>query len=165
MSLASYTFLAWTRRGLGAHANGASSVGASIAFAGGRSAAVDLPLAGAGDVVGFDTRVISRVWPGPDTSEAEPNLFPLIEFDQPDLPWRYAPRGAAGDRVTPWLALLTVADEEFAAELPATNSRPLPAVSLAGAALPRLDQAWAWAHVQVTAAEALADDALAELLR
>lgn len=165
MSPASYTFLPWTRRGLGAHADGASSVTASIAFVGGRSASIELPLAGPGDVVGFDVRAVSRTWPAPDTGEAEPNMFPLIEFDQPDLPWRFSPVAARPDRITPWLALLVVTDDEIASALPATGTRPLPAVSLVGVALPRLDQAWAWAHVQVTATEGLTDDALAALLR
>ena len=87
MSGTTYGFLPWLRRGLGANVDGAGSVAVRVDLGGGRAAQAVLPLAGPAEVVGLDARVVSRVWPVANTGEAEPNLFPLIEFDQPDLPW------------------------------------------------------------------------------
>ncbi|HEU5060201.1 MAG TPA: hypothetical protein VFU21_26900 [Kofleriaceae bacterium] len=165
MSGTSYAFLPWLRRGVGAHVDGGSSAAVRIDLGGGRAAQAVLPLAGPAEVVGLDARVVSRVWPVAGTGEAEPNLFPLVEFDQPDLPWRYTPIARAGERLLPWCVLIAVRDDELAAQLPAAGSRPLPAVSLARAQLPRLDQAWAWAHAQVTGGGPIDDAALAEIVR
>ena len=165
MSGTTYGFLPWLRRGVGAHVDGGNSVTVRIDLGGGRDGQAVVPLAGPAEVVGLDARVVSRVWPVANTGEAEPNLFPLIEFDQPDLPWRYTPTARAGQRLLPWCVLIAVRDDEIAAELPAGRGRPLPAVSLARASLPRLDQAWAWAHAQVTGASLLDSDVLEDILR
>ena len=77
----------------------------------------------------------------------------MVEFAEPDLPWRFTPAGA-GDlsRLRPWLVLCVLADGEITDEAPAGADGRLPAVTVASAAaLPRLDQSWAWAHVQVDA--------------
>jgi hypothetical protein len=55
-------------------------------------------------VIGIDPRMVIRTWPTANTYDAEPNLFPIAEFDQPDLQWRYTPATVAeNDRLQPWL--------------------------------------------------------------
>ena len=129
------------------------------------SAAVPLTLAGPGDVAGIDPRAVIRVWPRPGVNDAESNYFPLIEFDQADLPWRYTPAKATGqDRLRPWLCLIVLREDEIAAYEPATTSRVLPIVTVASAALlPKLDQTWAWAHVQVSGPLSISASEMSEL--
>lgn len=161
---ASFAFVSWVRRGIATAIETRDDPGASIArvtipvnvqFNASLDADVRLGLHGPGEVIGFDERAVSRRWPVPGTTEAEPNLFALVEFDQVDLPWRYTPaRANVKDRLRPWLCLIVLADDEIDLyELP-KGDRRLPAVTVrAGAPLPRLDQAWAWAHVQLSGAE------------
>lgn len=157
-----YTFLPWLRRGLGATIErddfgGTSSPRATAHVAidindHALAAAAPLVLAGPGDVAGLDPRTVIRVWPRPAVNDAEPNYFPLIEFDQADLPWRHTPARATGqDRLRPWICLVVLRDDEIATSTPATASRALPTITVASAAsLPRVDQSWAWAHTQVS---------------
>ncbi len=115
--VARYVFLSWLRRGVGTAIEPRESdagtaarvkVPVTVAFnAGSLSGTVPLELFGAGEVTGFDPRAVIRVWPRPDVFDAESNYFPLIEFDQPDLPWRLTPaRAEINDRLRPWLALI-----------------------------------------------------------
>jgi len=115
-----------------------------------RDANATLQLIGPGDIIGLHTNTIVRVTPPRDDSDAEFNHFPAIEFDQPDLPWRYTPFAANGDRLKPWMVLLVLSetDNEFT-YTPATKGQKLPIVSIpASVNLPVLDQSFAWAHVQ-----------------
>jgi hypothetical protein len=97
---ASVSFLPWLRRGVSAH--GGEDMGTSerltipvmISFGPDREgklreASIDVELYGPGEVVGLDAGAVVRTWPAANTFDMEPNFFPLIEFDQPDLPWRY----------------------------------------------------------------------------
>jgi hypothetical protein len=157
-----YAFVPWLRRGLAASIERPDLEGPPAPRAGAHitvdlnehslSATAPLTLAGPGDIAGIDPRAVIRVWPRPGVNDAEPNYFPLIEFDQADLPWRYTPAKATGlDRLRPWLCLIVLRDDEIASFEPATTSRVLPIVKVASAAsLPRLDQTWAWAHVQAS---------------
>jgi hypothetical protein len=124
---------------------------------GAETASVDLTLSGPGDVTGFDSRAVVRTWPLRDALTAEPNYFPLVEFDQVDLPWRYTPRRKnAEERLRPWLCLIALkeGEDDFVYE-PPRGQRALGKVSIAeGTPLPRLDQSWAWAHVQVSGDDA-----------
>jgi hypothetical protein len=157
---ASFVFLPWLRTGL-AGALGTPTVGAARASvtvtvtvsAGGdpRPVPVPLTLYGPGDVTGLDPRAVSRLAPKPGEADAEPSELPMVEFAEPDLPWRFTPAGA-GDhaRLRPWLVLCVLADGEITDDTPAGADGRLPAVTVASAdSLPRLDQSWAWAHVQV----------------
>jgi len=56
-------------------------------------------LLGPGDVLAIDPRQVLRVTPAAGTRDAEPEFFPLIEFDAPDLPWAYSPVVPDGRRV------------------------------------------------------------------
>jgi hypothetical protein len=157
-----YAFLPWLRRGLGAAIEREDFSGPPSPRAAAHitvdlnehalAATAPLMLAGPGDVAGLDPRSVIRVWPRPAVNDAEPNYFPLIEFDQADLPWRYTPARATGlDRLRPWLCLIVLRDDEISSSEPATTSRVLPMVTVSSAgSLPRLDQSWAWAHTQVS---------------
>ena len=162
MSDAIYSFLSVLRRGLGALIGNDAAperraiIAASFDVAG--EAVTGLPvvaLAGPGDIVGFDAASVRRTWPTSGAADAEPNFFPLVEFAQPDLPWRYTPLPTNGDRLTPWLCLVVLEESEMAPLVAATQDRPLPVLTVNdSSALPDLSQAWAWAHAQIVGAPA-----------
>jgi hypothetical protein len=131
------------------------------------SVTVPLALRGPGEVSAIDADVIARVYPAPESFDVESNYFPLIEFEQPDLPWRYTPaREDTDNRLRPWLCLITLADAEVA-ELKVAGEEGLPPVLTVSnaAALPNLEQSWAWAHVQISGEDAAdLDDAALEAL-
>ncbi|MFC5142009.1 hypothetical protein ACFPK1_27500 [Actinomycetospora rhizophila] len=119
------------------------------------TATVTARLYGPGEVIGLDPRQVIRTDPVEHTTDFEPNLFPLIEFDAPELPWAFTPATAdAADQLRPWLVLVVV--PRAAARGPAHDGRPLPVLALddARSQLPDLAQSWAWAHLQVTGTEA-----------
>jgi hypothetical protein len=165
VTAAAVTFLPWLRRGLAASiARGDDTAGgaAPATFAVGMSfnsaaqtATANLPLLGAGDVVGVDPRAVIRVWPRPGVYDAAANYFPILELAQPDLPWRYTPAAASPkDRLRPWICLAALKADEFErSPEPPGATRPVVTISVkASAALPNLAQSWAWAYVQVSAA-------------
>jgi len=157
--LGTLSFASFVRRGLAAGLTtpDAASAGAPqnkvavhIDFdAGDISADVSLSPVEPGDVVGLDPRVIVRARPKPDDNDAEYQHFALIELDQADLPWRYTPAAAAGDRLRPWLALVVVKESE-AGISPPTGLQKLPVLTVKDVgSLPDATQAWAWAHTQL----------------
>ena len=99
-----YAFLSWLRRGLASGIAREDLTGPAAPRADAQivvdlnehtlSATASLTLAGPGDVAGLDPRAVIRVWPRPGVTDAESNYFPLLEFDQADLPWRYTPAKA-----------------------------------------------------------------------
>lgn len=154
-------FLSWLRRGLSTQIarrdkegppGARAEVPVTLVFNDATlTAGVSADLPGPGEVTGLDRRTVVRTWPPAGVTDAEPNLFPMLEFDQADLPWRYTPaRADAKDRLRPWLCLVLLRDDEIAADHGASRSVPLPAVTVEDAtALPDPSQTWAWAHVQV----------------
>ena len=159
---ATYGFLPWMRRGVSTgitrvDGSGALAPRASFAvtlvFNGGtpdEQVTVDLNLHGPGEVAGVDPRIIVRVDPSPGTANAESNSFPLIEFDQPDFPWRYTPAAATpDDRLRPWLVLIVLSDAEIMPPTDTGAPKSLPTVTTNVQHLPDLAQSWAWAHVQI----------------
>src|SRR5207244_6101902 len=112
-----------------------------------------LALRGPGDIAGLDGAIVRRTWPAAGADNAEPNYFALIEFVDPDLPWRYTPAATDGDRLVPWLCLIVLEDGEIGDQVPAGPGRPLSVVTVNDAgALPDLSQSWAWAHAQILGA-------------
>jgi len=91
---ASFAFLPWMRRGISALIGGSTNTGrhltipVEVSFTQNRSASVNLSLFGPAEVSGLDPRMVIRTWPVSNTYEAQPNYFPMLDFDQPDLPWR-----------------------------------------------------------------------------
>jgi hypothetical protein len=160
MSDPTYGFLSALRRGLSAliSANGLTNdvrVGVPVSLSVGGTTVPAVPalaLRGPGDVIGFDAGAVRRTWPTSQADNAESNYFALIELSEPDLPWRYSPDATSGDRLLPWMCLLVVEDREIGSTVPSSRARPLASVTLTGAPLPDLSQAWAWAHAQVLGA-------------
>jgi hypothetical protein len=172
--LGSYAFLSWLRTGVStgiARTDGAgpaaprAAVDLALTLNTG-PAQVSLALYGPGDVTGLDPRVVIRTWPRPGVVDAEANYFPLIEFAQADLPWRYTPaRASAEDRLRPWIILAVLADDEIDRETPSVPGRPLSSIVVKDVvSLPGLGQSWAWAHVQVSGVTTLDPGQAAELL-
>lgn len=174
--LASHSFLPWLRRGVGAEITRVdgggtperrAKIAVEVRFNGddAKKGSVDLELFGPGEVRGFDARSVIRTWPRAGVMDAEPNYFPLVEFDQPDLPWRYTPaRPSSGDRLTPWITLIVLADDEIDSILPAKGTA-LGLLKIKNATvLPKHGQLWAWTHVQVTGEAGVSEARVAELL-
>lgn len=172
--LGSYAFLPWLRTGVSTgieREDGAgpaaprANVDVTVTLSSG-TASVNLALYGPGEVTGLDPRVVIRTWPQAGVVDAESNFFPLIEFGQADLPWRYTPARATGEeRLRPWLGLVVLTDDEIEHETGARRGRPLPSVTVKdAAALPDLAQSWAWAHVQVSGTTTIDPGQAADLL-
>ena len=161
---ARYQFLPWVRQGVATAIRTVDTLGTGVS---GRAvlplalrvnrrvdAGVSLRLYGPGDVTGFDTRVVVRTDPPHMAADFEPNYFPSIELDLPDLPWLLTP--AIGDvqaRLRPWLCLVAVRKQP-GVTLTTDRQRPLPVLAIRGPAvpadeLPDLSESWAWAHGQV----------------
>jgi hypothetical protein len=167
--LGRYHFLAWGRRGLAATLTNPDTGGAlparaslDIGLSVNGTAAPDVTaqLYGPIDVVGLIAQHIVRTEPKAFTANFEPNYLAGIDFDQFDLPWLFTPAAPSGDRIRPWLALVVLKDGEFAPVAGAPN--PLPAIDVSKvAALQPLDDAWNWAHVQVSGDQSDLDGALA----
>jgi len=163
-ALASYTFLPWLRRGLGARIDRPDAPGGAAprvslpvslrldTSAGPRVATANLALIGPGEVKSLDPRVIIRRFPRAGERDAQTSYFAHVEFDQPDFPWRHtAARANDGDRLRPWLVLVVLTEDEIESREPPTAEGQLPAVHVRSTTdLPDLAQAWAWAHVQVS---------------
>jgi len=115
-----------------------------------------MTMLGPGDVVAIERRQVLRVTPASGTRDAEPEFFPSIEFDAPDLPWTYSPVVPTGTRVLPWIALIVIEATPDVSVAPGQQGQsPLilrlpPAV--ASRELPDLADRWAWAHAQVACA-------------
>jgi hypothetical protein len=118
-------------------------------------------LYGPGDILGFDARIVTRTDPKNNMGDFEPNHFPAIEFDDPDFLWRYTakPPDINGNLI-PWITLIVLiaegTDKEFE-EGERSNSSEVPWIkNMNPVNLPDLNEAWRWAHVQITADESLA---------
>lgn len=157
-----YAFLAWMRRGAATQITRVDGTAGNepratfpvtLGFnANALSATAILELFGPGEIGTFEARTVIRTWPRNDDFDAEANFFPLIELDQPDLPWRYTPATAtAQSRLRPWIVLAVMTADEIESYKPPSRSQPLSIVKVKDAAsLPNLAQSWAWAHVQVS---------------
>ena len=110
---------------------------------------ISAALRGAGDVIGISPAQIARFEPGAGQRGFEPNYFPFVEFVDADFPWRFSLQQGTPRQLSPWIALLALMPDEFT---PVDQGRgPLPRliVGAGSTSLPNLQQAWAWAHVQV----------------
>jgi hypothetical protein len=165
---ARYRFVPWVRRGaavsiptvdtLDANVPARADLPLRIRVNARADVGVSLRLYGPGDVTGLDRRVVVRTDPGHLAAGFEPNYFPSIELDTPDLPWLLTP--AAGDaqgRLRPWLCLVVVR-KQTGVTLTADRRRPLPVLAIQPPArpaheLPDLAESWAWAHTQVVSTD------------
>src|ERR1044072_2849148 len=114
----------------------------------------DARLVGPGSIIGIDPQQVVRVEPKPYTSDFEPNYFPAIEFDRPDLPWLFTPAKAnAEGQLRPWMCLVVVRIQDGVELRPPVN-QPLPVLHIKspakpGVELPDLAESHLWAHAQI----------------
>ncbi|RDH88967.1 MAG: hypothetical protein DIZ77_16725 [endosymbiont of Seepiophila jonesi] len=168
---ATLAFLPWLRRGIstgitaGSPDPGRAALDVTLAFNGDREVSAPIALYGPGEVAGINPRSIIRTYPQPEVHDAECNYFPLIEFDQPDFPWRYTPAAPVNNRLHPWLVLIALTDNEIVGAKAAGADGHLPWIQVASAgSLPQLTQSWAWAHVQITGLEENGDEEVADVV-
>ena len=115
-------------------------------------------LLGPGDVIGIEPGQILRMTPSPAARDAEPDFFPLVEFDAPDLPWAYSPALPDGSRWVPWIALVVIEAQPGVRVDPGERGQShwilrMPP-DVARRELPDLADAATWAHAQVACASA-----------
>ncbi len=169
MSDGRLTFVSWVRRGLatGFHNPDDGSGGASatvdvdVQFNNSDDdiAQVRLTLVGPRDIVGLSSNVVVRTWPRPDDRDAEYVTYPLIEFDQADLPWRYTPAMNSGDvaseddRLRAWFSLVVLKADEASLNAGGPDQKlQILHVNNQQSLTPPLE-AWAFAHTQFEGAE------------
>lgn len=160
MADAKLSFIPWLRRGLASGITRLDStpttdvdnaIGVTLNFGLGVGAVnTQLDLVEPGDIIGFDARTVVRTFPGSNESDAEFDHLAMLEFDQADLPWRYTPAAANSDKLRSWMTLLILEDpSEVTIAAPTPQQKLAQATILGQDKLPNLDEAWAWAHVQV----------------
>jgi hypothetical protein len=158
-----YRFLPWVRAGLAAAVGGSTGARVSTPVSwrvnGAEERTMEVRLYGPGDVIGLDPRQIVRTDPAHLTADFEPNYFPSVELDRPDLPWLFSPalpdagQATPQGRLQPWLCLVVVRRQPGVV-LRVDPRQPLPSLVLDSPAqpaheLPNLDEAWAWVHAQL----------------
>ena len=162
MEFGKYQFLSWARRGVSKNISQTDTLGASSGSAKERAnikmeisvngtndpIGKDFLLAGPGDIIGIEKKMIVRTEPLHGISDFEPNLLPYIEFYDEDFAWRYTPASPAGAgerHLRPWLALIVLKETEFA---DTERVKPLPSILLESAdPLPPPDELHLWAHM------------------
>src|SRR5262245_18426907 len=158
-------FLPWVRRGgaaalgepdsLAAAQPGVAAAKASLAVNDAPPITVDVRLMGPGHVTGLQVGQVIRTDPTPGSRAFEPNYCPLIEFDEPSLPWLFTPAAANdGQQLRPWLCLVVVRKQP-GVQLSPPRRGALPVLTISSPAdpnaeLPDLSSSWAWAHAQLT---------------
>jgi hypothetical protein len=112
-----------------------------------------MPMLGPGDVMGIEPRQVLRASPTAGARDAEPDFFPAIEFDAPDLPWAYSPLSLDPAHVPPWIVLVVIeASGDVVLSTGERGQSPWILRLTEAAArreLPELLDTWAWAHAQV----------------
>lgn len=175
--LAHYSFIPWLKQGLGSkiaekEAMGAPTVGMaqvradlqvgltleSTGIADGALIETDitktLKMYGPPDVLAISKDAIVRCEPKPKVNNYESNGLPYIEFYKEDFLWVFTPAvadtGANTGRLTPWLALFCLKDDEF--ELKNTSDGrtyiTIPSEKISNVFHDET-QHWAWAHVHM----------------
>lgn len=176
---ADLVFLPWLQRGaataledqdsLGPDHAGVAMADATVRVNDAHDVTMQLRLMGPGHVTGLQTAQVIRTDPTRGDRAFEPNYFPLVEFDEPSLPWLFTPVGADSDgKLRPWLCLVVVRKQlGVSLDPPRRGSLPVLRIgspALPSAELPDLEDSWAWAHAQVTAEAETGPDPFAELL-
>jgi hypothetical protein len=172
--LAHYSFLPWLRRGistkiaeqdaLGAEPSGGMSkeranmeVGLTVSsnpVNGGPPVNEDViktfRFIGPPDVLAVSAHAIVRTEPKAGVNNYEANGLPYIEFYEEDFLWSYTPAGARTEKLTPWLALVCLKDDEYELK---NNSEGRAYITINDAAMESVfhneQQHWAWAHVHL----------------
>jgi len=160
--IAQYTFIPWYRSGLSTQIstveNGRGVISADVYYKTDQSsnhvlgAHKSITLLGPGDVESINPQAIIKTEPRNGLTDFEANYLAHIEFYDEDFPWRYSPEisPSSSNKLLPWVFLLVLKEDEFVFE-PINSAKPLQAIQITGAvplSIP-LEEAWAWAHVQV----------------
>lgn len=171
--LAHYSFLPWLKQGLGSKIAEKEAMGKPMAnMAKGRAdLQVELTLESSGindgtlletevnktlkmygppDVQAISKDAIVRCEPQPKLNNFESNGLPYIEFYKEDFLWMFTPAVANNERLTPWLALVCLKDDEFSLK---KNSEGRAYISIPLNKISNVFhdemQHWAWAHVHM----------------
>lgn len=169
-----YTFLPWLRQGFAKRIEAKDTLGASDGTGTERvSLKVELTVqgdnrtgggvltetldhqvlvAGPGDVLGIDPKVILRAEPKNGIPNFEANFLAYLEFYEEDFPWRYTPTmpdTPSPHRLRPWLTLIVLKNDEF--RIASSRNSTLIAIEPEKATdvFPDHRETWAWAHVQL----------------
>ncbi len=112
-------------------------------------------LYGSGDIVGFDGRVVVRKEPKNYVGDFEPNLFPSVEFNEHDFPWRYSPEVCDDNgNAKPWISLIVLAVENIKGasnelvDEGVIETSQMPWIRVRTGSLPDLNFSDRWTHVQ-----------------
>jgi hypothetical protein len=176
--LAHYSFLPWLRRGIGnlisendalgvdptgtmALERARMTVGITVGSTDITDGSLDnndiqktFQLLGPPDILAISTKAIVHVEPKPKVNNYEANGLPYIEFYEEDFLWAYTPAAAAdgtnAGKLTPWLALICLKDDEFTL---GSTSDGRTFVSIDSDAIAHVfhdeTQHWAWGHVHL----------------
>ncbi len=169
-SNAQLTFRSWLRRGLATQQkllnqnDPRASVKIDVAIGGiATSPSVNLALYGPGDVKGLNGNAVIRTWPKAGARNVEANYFPLIEFDQADLPWRYSPQENNTNNVQPWLCVIALETGTGKVFQPG-QGQSLAVLNVNASVLPDLGESALWAHSQLHGPDIADNNALAQAL-
>src|SRR6266851_4952220 len=113
MAGAQFTFASLIHRGFLADQNATTEV--TIAVPGKEAITREVPMMTPGDVIGIPSRQVIRCTPANGLVNAEPNFLATIEFDAPDLPWRFSRKPASGP-TQPWITLAVIDVNELEAD-------------------------------------------------
>jgi hypothetical protein len=173
MSLAKYNFQSWMKKGIGnaitkqdipegpfpAPAPGEpvrANVFLNTTINQTDSATKTFQIVGPADVIAFNKDLVIRTEPMNWNTNFPPNYLAHVEFYDEDLPWRYTPAKADGEKLRPWISLFVLEEKEFSRE---TTNVPLPQIKLLNnPPITPNTETWLWAHVQTILASSLAND-------
>jgi len=175
--LAHYAFLPWLRQGIGTKITETDALGDPTTGMALERADLDveitlqtiniadattlesnltktLKMIGPPDVLAISGNAIVRVEPKPNVNNYESNGLPYIEFYQEDFLWAYTPAmsgtGANLGKMTPWLALICLKNDEFELK---NNNEGRPYITIRSGEITKVfhdeTQHWAWAHVHL----------------
>lgn len=157
-SIANYGFLPWMRQGISGKidnpaasaTNERATLPVEIIF-NGTSISKNAAIIGPGDILGISDKVYVKQEPDNLVFNYEANNLAYIEFYEEDFPWRYTPTNVTDGKLTPWLALLMLRDDEFTLTQGDPNGLPAKIEILVPISdvLHPSDEHWAWAHVHV----------------
>lgn len=169
-SNAQLTFRSWLRRGLATQqkllnaSDPRATVKIDVAIGGiATPPSVNLALYGPGDVKRLNVSAVIRTWPKAGARNAEANYFPLIEFDQADLPWRYSPQENSTNNVKPWLCVIAL-ETGTGKVFPPSQGQPVAVLNVNASVLPDLGESDLWAHSQLHGPDIADNNALAQAL-
>ena len=125
-----------------------------------------ITIRGPGDVVGISPASIARTDPVKGTTDFEPNYFPFVEFIDPDFPWRYSIDSDDDTKMTPWIALIVLKDEEILDfeddTIPAKKKNQF--IKVDKIHLPKIKDLWATAHVHLIGIENIQGNIESEII-